>query len=198
MAEGDWFVAVAGGDLMQGDVLTDFPAPVVRSVEFEDGRPRLEAEIEIVDVAIMTQSCDLEHDKTERVLLCRVAAWEDLVREELSRGNQLVVSSQFIDKLIAGALPPLSLLHRRGAPPRLPWSVVDFREHYLATPAHIRSHLEARGHPRRLRMRSPYREHLAQAFARYHMSVGLPHDAAAFRAEGKAIASAVQENLPGR
>jgi hypothetical protein len=36
----------------------------------------------------------------------------------------------------------------------------------------------------RLRLRSPYREHLAQAFARYFMRVGLPHDARAFEKEG--------------
>jgi hypothetical protein len=30
----------------------------------------------------------------------------------------------------------------------------------------------------------PYREHLAQAFARYFMRVGLPHDAKAFEKEG--------------
>jgi len=36
-----------------------------------------------------------------------------------------------------------------------------------------------------LRMLSPYREHLAQGFARYFMRVGLPHDAKAFVAEGK-------------
>src|SRR5262249_39772943 len=35
-----------------------------------------------------------------------------------------------------------------------------------------------------LRLHSPYREHLAQAFARYFMRVGLPHDARAFEKEG--------------
>lgn len=37
---------------------------------------------------------------------------------------------------------------------------------------------------KRLRLRSPYREHLAQAFARYFMRVGLPHDARGFEQEG--------------
>jgi len=37
----------------------------------------------------------------------------------------------------------------------------------------------------RLRLRPPYREHLAQAFARYFMRVGLPHDARAFEQEGQ-------------
>lgn len=31
---------------------------------------------------------------------------------------------------------------------------------------------------------SPYREHLAQALARYFMRVGLPHDAQGFISEG--------------
>jgi hypothetical protein len=37
----------------------------------------------------------------------------------------------------------------------------------------------------RLRLRPPYREYLAQAFARYFMRVGLPLDANAFEAEGQ-------------
>ena len=37
----------------------------------------------------------------------------------------------------------------------------------------------------RLRLIPPYREHLAQALARYFMRVGLPHDAKVFEQEGK-------------
>lgn len=37
----------------------------------------------------------------------------------------------------------------------------------------------------RLRLLSPYREHLAQNFSRYFMRVGLPHDAKEFIDEGK-------------
>lgn len=37
----------------------------------------------------------------------------------------------------------------------------------------------------RLRLRSPYREYIAQAFARYFMRVGLPLDANAFETEGQ-------------
>ncbi|MHB1424077.1 MAG: hypothetical protein ACYC3I_12945 [Gemmataceae bacterium] len=64
----------------------------------------------------------------------------------------------------------------------MPWSVVDF--HRLFTlPKMFVSRFAANVGPR-LRLRSPYREHLAQAFARYFMRVGLPHDARVFEKEG--------------
>jgi hypothetical protein len=37
-----------------------------------------------------------------------------------------------------------------------------------------------------LRLTSPYKEHFAQAFARFYMRVGLPHDAGSFEKAGSA------------
>jgi len=61
----------------------------------------------------------------------------------------------------------------------------NFRE--LVTPQRsaIDGHNQEPGHRARLRLRSPYKEHLAQAFARYFMRVGLPHDATSFAAAAK-------------
>jgi hypothetical protein len=42
------------------------------------------------------------------------------------------------------------------------------------------------GNRRRLRLTSPYKEHFAQAFARFYMRVGLPHDAGSFESAGHA------------
>ena len=79
-------------------------------------------------------------------------------------------------------MPGLSLLHRRELEPRLDWSVVDFHRLFVLPKAIARRFADQSGS--RLRLRSPYREHLAQAFARYFMRVGLPHDAKAFEKEG--------------
>jgi len=60
--------------------------------------------------------------------------------------------------------------------------VVDFHRLFTLPKAFV-SWFAASSGPR-LRLRSPYREHLAQAFARYFMRVGLPNEARAFEKEG--------------
>ena len=64
----------------------------------------------------------------------------------------------------------------------LAWSLVDFH-HLFSLPktSATRVALEA---GQRLRLLPPYREHLAQAFARYIMRVGLPSTLTAFEKEG--------------
>ncbi len=91
-------------------------------------------------------------------------------------------SRKFRKLLVDGNVPGLSLLHRREPYPALPWSVVDFHRLFTLPKAFVTRF--AAGSGLRLRLRSPYREHLAQAFARYFMRVGLPHDAKAFEQEG--------------
>jgi hypothetical protein len=52
--------------------------------------------------------------------------------------------------------------------------VVDFHEVHTAPLNQVRAFAKSAG--KRLRLRPPYREHLAQAFARFFMRVGLPGD----------------------
>ncbi|CAN5895957.1 hypothetical protein BH23ACT8_BH23ACT8_25420 [soil metagenome] len=182
-------MATTGVELEQGDLIRDLPVPVVTSAtgSVQEGF-RLQAEVEIVDAVVLTQTCDLVQGKAGEVLLGRVVVWRDLVEAEWAAGNTMVKSARFIDNLIKGAVPPVSLLHARDRRPDWPWSVVDFRQLYTVRIDYLRRDLSRRGTAQRLRLRSPYKEHLAQAFARYFMRVGLPHDAAAFRTEGKQIA----------
>jgi hypothetical protein len=100
----------------------------------------------------------------------------------VQKGNEAIKSSKFRKQLVDGIVPSLSLLHKREREPRLEWSVVIF--HWLSTLPKIFLRDFAASLGPRLRLRSPYREHLAQAFARYFMRVGLPHDARAFEKDG--------------
>jgi hypothetical protein len=100
----------------------------------------------------------------------------------VAEGNEWVKSSRFRKQLIEGNATGLSLLHKKDGQPGILWSVVDFRR-LFTLPKSFLSEFAASSGPR-LRLRSPYREHLAQAFARYFMRVGLPHDAKAFEKEG--------------
>jgi hypothetical protein len=184
MSNHDWYELTEGSSLLQGDLLKDCPVfAVTGSLSWPPG-PAADFEIEakVFDLVVMTQSCDLENEKVEDVLLAQLVAWSDVVRTEVERGNDSVRSRKFRKLLVDGNVPGLSLLHRRDSRPALPWSVVDFHRLFTLPKAFV-TRFAARSGPR-LRLRSPYREHLAQALARYFMRVGLPHDAKAFEQEG--------------
>lgn len=135
------------------------------------------------DVVVLSQSCDLENGNVEDVLLGQVSSWEDVVQAENKRGNTFVNSSKFRKQLVDGNVPGYSLLHEHAEEPRMAWSVANFhRLHTLPKEFLLQ---RAAGMGPRLRLLSPYREHLSQALARYFMRVGLPHNARAFEAEGK-------------
>lgn len=78
------------------------------------------------------------------------------------------------------------LLPARRSQPELDWSIVDFRALYVIDRARIDVFVNEPGTRPRLRLLPPHKEHFAQAFARYFMRVGLPHDARAFEMEGAA------------
>ena len=56
--------------------------------------------------------------------------------------------------------------------------MIDFRMQFAVKFVHLKA-LASSQKPR-LRLLSPYREHLAQALARFYMRVGLPVDIPAF------------------
>ncbi len=184
MAETDWFEIAQGPELRQGDLLIDCPIFAVSGPKEWPLPPQtgLEIATRVIDAVVLTQSCDLANDKVEDVLLGQVIAWTVLVGEEVRQGNQAVKSSRFRKSLVEGNVPSLALLHQRKASPALPWSVVDFHRLFTSPKSFLASLAALRGP--RLRLRSPYREHLAQALARYFMRVGLPLDARAFEKEG--------------
>jgi hypothetical protein len=183
MSETSWYEMAAVPALLQGDLF--FACPVTQmlgpwSFPVKTAEPALQ--IVAADVVVMTQSCDLENQKTDMILLASVNRWRELVANEVEKGNVAVRSRDFRKKLIEGNIPGLSLLHKHDGDIPLPWSVIDFHRLYMVPKPFLEQFAASQGP--RLRLRSPYREHLAQAFARYFMRVGLPHDAKAFEKEG--------------
>lgn len=180
-----WYEVVQGEVVLQGDLLAGFPVPRIvdgASWPIQPGAV-LKAEFQISDVVVLTQSCDLENDKIDDILLAQTIPWPDAVNSEVARGNMVVKSKRFREALVAGNVPNFALLHNREQPPGLPWSVVSFSRLFTAPKAFL-VRFAADAGPR-LRLRSPYREHLAQAFSRFFMRVGLPHDAKGFLSEGE-------------
>ena len=126
------------------------------------------------DVIVLSQSCDLEkgHEKVAEVLLCAIWPCAEV-------GGHLATARGMEDAR-RGNLPA----HHMLAPCDLPGYqsdvvVVDFRRVHTLPLSYFRNRASSAGN--RIRLLPPYREHLAQAFARFFMRVGLPVPIAPFR-----------------
>jgi len=181
----DWYEVTQGSELLQGDLLRACPIPRVLGLEqwpLRAGQP-LEVDITQEDVVMVSQSCDLANDTIRDVVLAQVLDWQVACQTLLAHGKTFARSRQFRRALVAGNIPSLSLLHKRERAPTLGWSIGDFHRLFVLPTPVVTAVAPAAGP--RLRLRSPYREHLAPALARSCMRVGLPHEAQAFEHQGE-------------
>jgi hypothetical protein len=170
-----WFQLVSGEELVQGDIVEG--CPVYQPPDELAGGESLSPvfDFEDRDVIVMTQTCDLVagREKVAEVVLC--PAWQltdykdgflstSKGREEVRRGN--------LPGYHMLAASDLSSAERDVR-------VIDFRQLFSLPIGYVRKRAGLAGP--RLRLLPPYREHLAQAFARFFMRIGLPTDIPPFR-----------------
>lgn len=163
-----WYSVIEGDELRQGDIIFDCPVIVPSNGASDKPSGELEAEILTYDVVIMSQSCDLENDKLNVVLVCPHWSFK-----EFSDKEDYLKSTKGKTDLQRGNIPGYHLLNRCDLNDWLPdLRVVDFRNVYGLPVQYLKQLCEQRGP--RPRLAPPYREHLSQAFARFFMRVGLP------------------------
>jgi len=156
----DWYCS-GGASLEQGDILFDF-----RVVAPVDDGTGYTFNAKTSNIVVLTQTCDIPKLAQRDLLVAEVHSYDLLVaggathlkkreiKEALSRGTAV---AEFL-------LPP--------APAGgLPWSLVSFRDVFVLPKSTV---LRAAQAGQVLRLASPYKEYLAQAFARFVMRVGLP------------------------
>jgi hypothetical protein len=170
MIDYPWYAVVTGADLQQGDLLRNCPVLVPLSdFTWPLSGDLLPVEVQIFDVVILSQSCDLVNDKVEDVVICPHTDLPTLAQE-----SDFFKSRQGREALRRGNVPGYHLLaayEGEVGELRGDLRVVDFRRVYSLPKVFLRRFAEAQGP--RLRLLPPYREHLAQAFARFFMRVGL-------------------------
>jgi len=174
MSQHDWYEVVAQDtSFEQGDFFNRVPIPIFTITRIEDDRPSYKQEVEYQNVVLMTQSCDLQDLADEdHVLLCprldySVAATE---RPKTYGGKGAW------KEMVAGRKLGSHLLNRCEIEEhRCDYQVVDLRRVY-SVPFKLLKYFATIQGSNRLRLLPPYREHLAQAFARQFMRVGLPID----------------------
>ena len=166
--EFEWYQIVSGTELEQGDFLVDFPIllqPLDMPTDVEQLKnTSISPNIEIYNVVVMTQSCDFQKlVDTDLVTLCPRSDYSDLYNKgdwkPLREGRR--VNAHLLNKSIIEG-------HE------FDYQIVNLSR-VLAVPYGYAKKF-ALDQGERVRLLSPYREHLAQAFARRFMRVGLPID----------------------
>lgn len=176
----DWYELTTGDDLMQGDVLESCPIfrPSVNMTwpiegGSEGGSKDADFTVGVSDMIIITQSCDLKLEQKPDmwlVILCPI--WK---LSKAAKVNQHLASSIGKEDCRRGHMPGYHMISGCNDERwRREISIVSFREVISLPLDYVRKF--ARNMTPRVRLRSPYREHLAQAFARYFMRVGLPSE----------------------
>ncbi len=162
MIEYPWYALTEGEQLHQGDLLFTCP--------FDQMEQNGKLVRKNFDIVVVSQSCDLVQDKLELVQVCPFWTLETMAQQvEFFRGKR------GREELRRGNLPGYHLLNRCTLPNReTDFLIVDFRSQFAVNKLTLKT-LASQQQPR-LRLLPPYREHLAQALARFFMRVGLPID----------------------
>ena len=134
-----------------------------------------------VDVVVMTQACDLEHEKVSNVILCpqtSINEYYEFWKSDVEAKNQNPTQKAWdkhCNDICEGFIWNLSMLNqeKNNEETRIDFRIVNFHEVFTIPRSFLESLVSQRGQER-FRLLPPYREHLSQAFARFFMRVGLP------------------------
>jgi hypothetical protein len=169
MAESCWS-QTEGPELNQGDYLPGIQVPLFHSPFREgmvqDSEAEAPTEVQIKDVIVVSQTCDLVQNKVRFVALCPVETVAEIEKQqpalakhwkEIKKGRR-----EGLHLLVACENP---LDYQQAL-------IVDFREIISLPRGYLEKH--ASGVGRRYRLRSPFLEHFSQAFGKFYMRVALP------------------------
>lgn len=188
----NWYEIVSSEKpLTQGDLIFDCPVLVwkndIPSLDEKDEVKILKSSVECLyeDVIVMTQACDLEHNKVKNITLCKHVsisdyrvAWEARLRSlnqfpKTAKKLEDAFKKQF-KQLKDGYVWNMSLLNNfENKEINFEHRIVDFYHVYTIPKLFLEGLLEKR-EITRPQLVPPYREHLSQSFARFYMRVGLP------------------------
>ena len=162
-----WYAIGTWESLQQGDIILECPVLVPPndfaerlSGVIEGGSIESPIQVDVFNLVVMSQSCDLENDKVDQVLLCGIFA-----ASEYSKSERIAIAKEH--------RPSVHMVERcdvKGF--EFERRVIEFRTIYTLPKAFVMNFARSMG--KRIRILPPYREHLSQAFARYFMRVGLP------------------------
>jgi hypothetical protein len=173
-----WYARVTDAHILQGDIFDGYPVfePVVTVSDIADAVAGKESatdipiKVKMMNVIVLSQSCDLENAKIDSVILCPIWTINDA---EASFGTSSTEVANRKEQIRRGVEPAMHMLNSDTSI-GVPISLVEFKRIYTTPKKALQATANSAG--ARTRLLPPYREHLSQAFARYFMRVGLPTD----------------------
>lgn len=174
-----WYAVIPDArPLEQGDLLNDFPIVIPPSSLGEssivptDQTIEVETVLKLFNVVVMTQSCDLKDFGDENhVILCP----RYVLKEARTASGKRLANTDGWAKLIRGNIVGSHLINKCDlGNHEFDYQVIDLQYMFTVPYAAVKWIAANRGD--RVRLLPPYREHLAQAFTRQFMRVGLPID----------------------
>lgn len=157
---------IDGSSLSQGDYLPDCNVPIF--LDPTVGPEPQNIPIDVFNLIVITQSCDLEQSKVRLVAVCPISSIE-----EFEERNPEFRKKGRWNEVRKGRMEGLHMLGAQKNPTNNREAfVVDFREIYSLPFEYLVKHATDLGP--RWRLKSPFLEHFSQAFARFFMRVGLP------------------------
>lgn len=184
MMTNGWYAVVPPDKrLTQGDLMFQCPLVTWKSADVETvDATTLKGLTEAIeaDVIVLTQACDLEHDKVNNVLVCPhlpLSEYKNQWEEEMHKSSQNPTSKAWrshCEDIREGFVWNMAILEKCEYEIfSIEHRVVMFDE-VFTVPRHFVESLTKQRNEKRLQLLPPYREHLSQAFARFFMRVGLP------------------------
>ena len=163
-----WYCVTEGDDLQQGDLLRAFPVIIpVNGGAADPFEPEIEVDIQYFNVLVMTHSCDLAQEKVDTVVLCPHV---DIAKAQ--EVDEDLKAKHILKEIQKGKFIRYQLLAPSNTDILMPVQVLDFGRVVSMPKDFVRSFAGQSG--KRLRLLPPYREHIAQSFARCYMRVALP------------------------
>lgn len=184
-----WYTLVLNSTkITQGDIVENMPIPII---DVKDDEPYYKiGKGNLARAIVVTQACDLENDKIDKVALCPIVSITEVLRNivekelpeadynNLSR-KQKDKKEKIIDSLRQGHYLDYHLLEKyvgeEDSSLHMLNQVVLLRETFYL-PVNLVNTLNSHKDGNRLSLLPPYREHLAQAYARNFHRIGLPID----------------------
>jgi hypothetical protein len=181
-----WYdIAVGNEELEQGDFIDNCNVliPTYTPVEIEAAAPTKQQTFEakgineIHDVIIISQSCDLENKKIDFVQLCPMISYNEFVegikRSSPSPSSNTKTILRLMNEIRVGRMYRYYMLNACDLPDfTREIQIADLGTSYSIPRDVMQQMVASKGN--RLRLLSPYKEQLAQAFAYFYMRVALP------------------------
>lgn len=172
----DWYeITENNNELQQGDFIKNCPILLLpKNIDLTTNEEinAKKGEIKLFDVIILSQSCDLKSKKIDNVLVCPFYELNYLQKKSQEFKNSK------IEQIRRGYIHSMHLLNKCELKEfKSDFKIVEFKNPFSVDREYLENLICSK---KRIRLKSPYKEHLSQAFARFFMRVGLPIDIPSF------------------